>query len=136
MSRLLDMTGEYRLESVATLEGLEQVHELFADVSEPVEHLDLMLFETAAVEVIGNAIEHGRPKPVEYVLKLQVTDDALVGELDETSETWPPALDGPMPDSSVESGRGLALVRAVLDDFSFERRGDHNIWRLRRNLAR
>lgn len=128
------MAGEYRLARTATLDALEPLHELFAGVDEPVGSMDLMLFETAVIEVVGNLIQHGRPPgEVRFDFTLQVTDTSLLGRIDETGETVAFNLDHPMPDASEESGRGLPLIRAVLDEFTFERAGGHNVWQLRRD---
>ena len=35
-----------------------------------------------------------------------------------------------MPDELAESGRGLALAMAAVDDLSYEREGGRNLWRL------
>lgn len=129
------MNGEYRLTGTAELASFEAVHELFAGITEPVESLDLMLFETAVVEVIGNLVQHGRPPgEVRFDLVVHVTDESLLGTVTESGETVPPELSDAMPEPSVESGRGLPLIRAVLDEFKFERVDDRNYWRLRRSL--
>lgn len=128
------MAGEYRLARTATLDALEPLHELFAAVHEPVESMDLMLFETAVIEVVGNLIQHGRPPgEVQFDFILEVTDESLLGRIDETGETVTIDLNNPMPDPSVESGRGLPLIRAVLDEFRFERTRGRNMWVLRRD---
>lgn len=127
------MAGDYHLEGRATLEALDDVHALFERITEPVASIDLMLFETAVVEVIGNVVAHGQlPGEVDYVLDLEVADGELVGVVRESGKTWPVDLDTLMPPESAESGRGLPLIRAVLDDFSFAREGDSSVWRLRR----
>ena len=95
---------------------------------------DRMRFETAVIEVAGNIVAHatdGLSSKVAIELTLtalpdSVTacfrDDGGAAELDLASTR--------MPDTSAESGRGLALARALTDDLTYERAGAANIWRL------
>lgn len=130
------MGGEYVLHGTATLEALDQVHYLFEQVSEPVSSADLMLFETAVVEVIANLIKHGRPpEAVPFDLRLEVTPEALAAVIDDWSTSATPYLRHEMPPTEDISGRGLPLVWAVVDDFSVETVDGHHVWRLRRNRS-
>ena len=38
-----------------------------------------------------------------------------------------------LPDEMAESGRGLWLAKATLDDLQYARAGDRNTWKLVRN---
>ena len=96
----------------------------------------LMLFETALGEIGSNVLTHGRPAgrdiPVEYALVLDGT--SAVASL---TDGGPPAhehLGREMPDGDSESGRGLAMARALLDDLGYERDGNLNRWRLVKKL--
>lgn len=127
------MIGEYGLHATATFEALAQVHHLFEQISEPVAAQDLMLFETAVIEVVGNLIKHGRPPgEVPFDLRVEVAPDALVAEVDDWSAADTPYLHHEMPSAEDVSGRGLPLIWAVVDDFSVETRDGHHVWRLRR----
>lgn len=127
------MVGEYELHTTATLEALALVHDLFARVAEPVSPEDLMLFETAVVEVVGNLIKHGRPPgAVRFDLRLEVGPDAVSAVIDDWSTAATPYLHHEMPSAEDVSGRGLPLIWAVVDDFTVETARDHHVWRLRR----
>ena len=127
------MAGEYALRGRATLDVLAQVHQLFDEISETVAPQDLMLFETAVVEVIGNLIKHGRPPgEVPFDLSLTVEEHALAAVIDDWSSAGTPYLENGMPDADDISGRGLPLVWALVDEFTVEDVDGHHLWRLRR----
>jgi serine/threonine-protein kinase RsbW len=43
-------------------------------------------------------------------------------------------LERSMPDTSSETGRGLAMARSLLDELGYEREGEVNKWRLMKRL--
>jgi serine/threonine-protein kinase RsbW len=58
------VTGDYLLEGLAVPESLNLLHDLLERVGREHPDLDagdLMMFETAVIEVAGNVVEHGRP---------------------------------------------------------------------------
>lgn len=82
-------------------------------------------------------VQHtGEPDGVELTVDLRVTPDLLEATL---TDTAPPAeidWDGvEMPDAESESGRGLALSTAALDQLRHYSDERGNTWRLRRSLA-
>jgi anti-sigma regulatory factor (Ser/Thr protein kinase) len=34
-----------------------------------------------------------------------------------------------------ESGRGLALINALVDELSYERENEHNLWKIMRRIS-
>jgi serine/threonine-protein kinase RsbW len=128
------MTGEYVLEGLAVPETLNRLHDLLEEVGREHSDLgpdDLMLFETAVIEVAGNVVEHGRPPGiVSWSFRLEVRPDRLEGRLSDSGEEYPGGTWGTsMPDDPMqESGRGLALATAMLDSLSYERVDDANQW--------
>jgi serine/threonine-protein kinase RsbW len=95
---------------------------------------DRMLFELAVLEVAGNIVQHGESETgaVEVRLDLRATDEDLVATFRDSAD--PPILDlssVSMPGSEAESGRGLALALAALDELT-HLTDDGNTWRLRR----
>lgn len=125
------MAGDYRVDTLAVPETLNLLHDLLDRVRDDhpdVEGTDLMLFETAVIEIANNVVEHGRPPgTIRYTFVLDVEHDRLLGRL---SDGGPPLAecerDMPGPDS--EHGRGLALARIALDDLTYERVDQHNEW--------
>ena len=125
------MAGEYRVDTLAVPETLNLLHDLLDRVrleNPDVEGTDLMLFETAVIEIANNVVEHGRPPgTIRYSFTLDVEADQLLGRLRDGG----PPLEGSeraMPDTDSETGRGLALARVALDDLDYERVDDHNEW--------
>jgi serine/threonine-protein kinase RsbW len=130
------MTGDYLLEGLAVPESLNLLHDLLDLVGREhpeIDSADLMLFETAVIEVAGNVVEHGKPQGnVAWTFQLEVQDDRLEARLSDSGEEYPGGTWGTtMPaDPMQEDGRGLALATAVLDALSYERRGTVNHWRM------
>lgn len=130
----------YELEGLAIPAELDRVHALVerARVEHPeVSARDLMLFETALIEVAGNVVEHGRPPGrVHWHLVLRVGAAAIEAELIDTSEASEIPLDTEMPDEAATSGRGIAIAVATLDSMTLRRVGNENHWLLVRRLPR
>ncbi|MBF4615729.1 ATP-binding protein [Curtobacterium sp. VKM Ac-1376] len=114
------------------------VHEFLAGVWEhepTVSAEDRMALELAIVELTSNVIEHGsRPSGISCELRLEIGDErfqALLSD-DGVAATVDTEAAG-LPDDLAESGRGLALVRMVVDDLRYERVADRNRWTVRRD---
>jgi serine/threonine-protein kinase RsbW len=128
------MTGEYLLQGLAVPESLNLLHDLLEEVGREHPDLDpgdLMLFETAVIEVAGNVVEHGQPQGrVSWTFRLAVLPDRLEGSLSDSGEEYPGGTWGTeMPDDLLqEDGRGLALATAVLDRLDYRRADDVNHW--------
>jgi serine/threonine-protein kinase RsbW len=99
---------------------------------------DRIRFETAVIEVLGNIVEHAYEldaAPADalrrFDVSLSATSDELVARFGDNG--IPMAIDlseVTMPGVDAESGRGLALAVAALDDLSYERVDGRNLWRL------
>jgi serine/threonine-protein kinase RsbW len=134
------MSGDYLLDGLAVPESLNLLHDLLEQVGQDHPELapsDLMLFETAVIEVAGNVVEHGQPSgQVRWRFRLAVHEDSLEASLSDSGEEYPGGAWGTdMPDAMEEDGRGLALATAVLDSLVYERSGEVNQWSMVRRLA-
>jgi serine/threonine-protein kinase RsbW len=124
-------------------ESLDLVHpalDQLWSVHEEIPEHDRFRFETAVVEVFANIVEHAFREDADLPatqearrldLVLAVRSGAV--EADFSDNGLPVALDlsgVTMPDPDAESGRGLAMAIASLDDLSYERREGRNRWRL------
>jgi serine/threonine-protein kinase RsbW len=135
------VTGDYVLEGLAVPETLNLLHDLLERVGR--EHADLdagdlMMFETAVIEVAGNVVEHGHPPGrVTWAFRLSVLPDRLEAQLSDSGEEYPGGTWGhEMPtDLLQEDGRGLALATAVLDSLEYERSSGVNHWTMLRHRA-
>ncbi len=125
------MAGDYRVDTLALPETLGLVHELLDRVRAErpdVAATDLMLLETAVIEIATNVVEHGRPPgAVHYSFTLEVRNDQLLGRLHDEGPPLPES-ERPMPDTDSEDGRGLAIARVALDDLDYRRVDGHNEW--------
>jgi serine/threonine-protein kinase RsbW len=112
-------------------EMLEQLWEERGDVDE----MDRFAFETALVELTANVIQHATSTTaVVCRLGVSIDDDALRAHLVDTAD--PPGIDTSpreMPDEFAESGRGLALIQALVTTFEYERSASRNVWSLCRD---
>jgi serine/threonine-protein kinase RsbW len=135
------VTGDYVLEGLAVPESLDLLHDLLERVGSEhpdIDAGDLMMFETAVIEVAGNVVEHGRPPgDVTWAFRLSVRPDRLEAQLSDSGEEYPGGTWGTsMPtDLLQEDGRGLALATAVLDALEYERSAGVNHWTMRRGRA-
>lgn len=94
---------------------------------------DRMLFRLAVSEVATNVVEHAAARePIHVTVELDADADAFSAVFTDTAD---PALIDlgavSMPGEDAESGRGLAIALATLDELVHERDGG-NTWRLRR----
>ncbi|TCL80129.1 MULTISPECIES: ATP-binding protein [unclassified Rathayibacter] len=121
-------------------DDIELVHDLldslFGECAD-VGARDRMEFETALVELVSNVIQHAvSTTAVLCRLVVSVDDEALRAELVDTAD--PPGVDtGPreMPDAFAESGRGIALIQALVTAFDYERTASRNLWSIRKDRA-
>jgi serine/threonine-protein kinase RsbW len=137
------VTGEhYELAGIAVPGDMEQLHDLLEQASAEHPHVpaaDVMMFETAVMELANNVVEHGRPEgQVRWQFSLRVLPDALTARLSDSGEEYPGWHTTGVPDmpgETAESGRGLALASAVLDELDYQRVDGVNTWVMRRNLT-
>lgn len=127
--------SEYVIEALAVPETIGDLHELLALVGREnadVSATDLMMFETAVIEIAANVVEHGRPEgQVFYTFRLWLLDDRIEAALsDSGDELYDKPLVATLPNEMAERGRGLALAEAVLDELVYERRDERNTWKM------
>jgi len=91
----------------------------------------------SVIEIVGNIVEHAYLADGDttggrrFDILLGATDDRILAHLGDNG--LPVALDlsgAAMPDEFAESGRGLALAMAALDDLTYERVEGRNRWDL------
>jgi serine/threonine-protein kinase RsbW len=130
---------EYVLEGFAVPDQLDAVHTLLARAADDhpeLDPMDVMLFETAIIEIANNVVEYGRPEgEVRWKFTIRVREDAIEAGLDDTGQTFTPSQGNDMPGEDAEGGRGLAIAEAVLDQIEFTRVGETNHWRMVRRLG-
>ncbi|WP_168627583.1 ATP-binding protein [Cryobacterium sp. BB307] len=121
-------------------DDVETVHDLLASLwseAPQVTNGDRIRFETALIELAANVMTYAVPGgTVECTLLIEVTDVRIIATLTDSGyEADIPLTDGRMPGELQEAGRGLLLMRALVDEIEYTREGDLNRWRIARNLA-
>ena len=131
------MAGEsYRLAGLAVPEELDRLHGLLEQVAAEHPELpsqDVMMLETAVMEIANNVIEHGRPSGrVTWTFEVEV-GPALVARLRDSGEQYLGTLRTDLPDPLAEDGRGLALAGRAVDELTYDRDGEVNVWTMVRH---
>lgn len=125
----------------ATPEAIEAVHTELDALWEDapfVPDTDRMTFATAVIEAASNVVQHAVPEtaaPVELGVDICVRQTSLKAQVSAIGAAHPDftATDPGMPGEDAESGRGLALIRALVTTVTFTRQDDTNVWTLSRN---
>jgi serine/threonine-protein kinase RsbW len=122
----------------ATAETIEAVHadldRLASDV-DFVPDAEWMAFATAVVEAANNVVRHAVPADgaqlqlgVEIIIRPRRLE-ARISELGAApSQLEPDGAQMPAAGEDLESGWGLALIRALVSTVTFERQGETNVW--------
>jgi serine/threonine-protein kinase RsbW len=136
------VAGDHTLTGLAVPEGLDELHDLLEQVGAQhpdVSSADLMLFQTAVIEIAGNVVEHGQPPGgVHWTFSIDVLTDRIEATLADDGKPFEDTralADAEMPDTEAEDGRGFALASQVLDELSYERRGGANVWAMVRRRS-
>ena len=121
-------------------DDVEVVHKLlssvWADRPEVVDK-DRFSFETAIVELTSNVIRHGDTgSGISCLITISVFDDRIEALLVDTGKIAKVDLTkAVMPHEFAESGRGIPLIKALVDTISYARDGDLNTWQFARKLT-
>ncbi|MBB1484469.1 ATP-binding protein [Tessaracoccus sp. MC1865] len=125
------------LAETALIERVLEAYELLRQGWPSGDEEDHQLFALALSEVTTNIIQHSRTDTaVTLTARMTLTPEGAGACL--TDDAIPAHLDWDsiaMPEADSESGRGLALAQAVLDEFSHEPSPGGNIWRLGRSFG-
>jgi serine/threonine-protein kinase RsbW len=129
---------EHHLTALAEPASLERVHALlqalWSDDSE-VTAPDRLLFETAVIEIAGNIAQHAPDgRPLEFTLLLRLCPTRLEAEFRDRGRRVDVDLDAAaLPDALAESGRGLAITLAAVDELRYHRHDGRNVWHIVRH---
>lgn len=96
--------------------------------------------QLAVCEAVENVLQHGyQGEPGEIRLKAMAAPGALTVEIVDRAPAFDPTRYPVDPIATLGEarvgGRGLLMMRRVMDDISYERRGRQNILRLTKNRA-
>ncbi len=121
-------------------DDVNRVHEFLAEVWEDVPSIEMMDrfgFETALVELAANIFRHADSgEGLECSVRLETDGSRIVAVLTDSGVKGNVYLgDHDMPDVMEESGRGLLLIKALVDELHYERQGEVNRWRISKKLV-
>ena len=131
-----DVLARRTLRQAAVPTAIDAVH---AELDELWDHasfvpdMDRMTFATAVIEAASNVVQHAVPEstaPVELGVDISVTPVRLEAHVSAFGAAVPDAIDTDpaMPGGDAESGRGLALIRALVTTVTFKRQDGTNTW--------
>jgi serine/threonine-protein kinase RsbW len=120
-------------------DDVDDVHALLESVwrdSAHVLELDRISFETALIELASNVIRHADSgHGVTATLTIEVSGDQIKANLKDSGKPGNIELGNrSMPTDLSESGRGIALIQALVDELNYERDANHNHWQIIRKL--
>jgi serine/threonine-protein kinase RsbW len=138
---MTDVLARRNFRSEATPESVDAVHGQLDDLWEDapfVPDMDRMTFATAVIEAAANVVQHAKPEsadPVELGVELCIRQSSLRAKVSAYGAASPAiGNDDPaMPGEDAESGRGLALIRALVTTVTFTRQDGTNTWILDRD---
>ena len=98
---------------------------------------DRFSFETAIVELTSNVIRHGDTgSGISCLITVKIFDDRIEAILVDTGKIAKiDFAEATMPDELAESGRGIPLIKALVDTISYARDGDLNRWQFARKFT-
>jgi serine/threonine-protein kinase RsbW len=128
----MNARADLELTAPAEPESLELVHSLLGEfwtLSEDIGLHERIRFETAIMEIANNIAEYAGTDEFTLVL----TDTG--GEIEALfRDAGPPIAFDPtrrqLPDDMAESGRGIALACAAVDEVHYSHENHQNLWRL------
>ncbi|BDZ44827.1 ATP-binding protein [Naasia aerilata] len=120
-------------------DDVDTVHSMLSSVWEEnstVPAIDRFSFETALVELASNVMRHADPgSGISCRLAITVFPDRIEATLTDSGKPGDVQLVGrAMPDELSESGRGIPMIRALVDDLDYSREEGSNSWRISRHL--
>ncbi|WP_164204533.1 ATP-binding protein [[Micrococcus luteus] ATCC 49442] len=133
---MTEVLAQRSFRGLAAAEAIEAVHDeldgLWNDAPF-VQDMDQMTFTTAVIESASNIVQHALPakakRPVELGVDISVQPTLLQARV---SAFYAKPPFGPLspgtPDDESESGRGLALIEALVTTVTFERQDGTNTW--------
>ena len=121
-------------------DDVDVVHRLLNSVwvdKPKVADADRYSFETAIIELTSNVIQHGDTgSGVSCLITINVFDDRIEALLIDTGKIADiDVTEAVMPDVLAESGRGIPLIKALVDTLTYARVGDLNSWQFARKFT-
>ena len=121
-------------------DDVDAVHNLLNSVwidRPKVADVDRFSFDTAMVELTSNVIRHGDTgSGISCSITINVREDRIEATLVDTGKIAQVELEkAAMPDELAESGRGIPLIKALVDTISYTRDRNLNRWQIARKFT-
>lgn len=131
-------SGDYTITIATPADDIDVVHDMLEDVwakTPSVSATDRVSFETALIELSSNVIRHADDgSGIKCVLTVGVSDARIEARLTDTGVASDVEIaERTMPEAFAESGRGIALIKALVDEVEYVRSGSINQWRISRS---
>jgi serine/threonine-protein kinase RsbW len=136
---MTDVLARRSFRGLSTADAIDSVHDELEGLWQDapfVQDVDQMTFTTAVIEAASNIVQHAEPAtaaPVELGVDISVQSTLLRAHVS-AFHAKPPfgPMDPGTPDDDSESGRGLALIQALVTTVTFQREDGTNTWILSR----
>lgn len=132
--------GRHTLHLIVPPGDVDAVHALLADVWADVPDIPMMerfKFETALLELASNVVKHADGgSGLWCTVEIDATAEGIEATVVDDGEPSDAEILVPrdMPEDLSESGRGLAIIQALVDALSYTREGTTNHWRISRRF--
>lgn len=133
---MTELLARRSFRGLAVPDAIDSVHDELDGLWEDapfVEAMDQMTFTTAVIESASNIVQHAQPAKVQRPVELGVDIEVRTTMLRACVSAYyakPPfgPLEPGTPGDDSESGRGLALIEALVTMVTFERQDGTNTW--------
>lgn len=121
-------------------EDVNSVHEFLEEIwseNSQISMRDRFSFETALIELTSNIIFYAQEHSgVACEILINTSADRIEAVISDDGDLVELALDEHMmPDEYAESGRGIPLIKILVNDLSYDREGHLNKWVMRKELT-
>ncbi len=129
----------YKRDLTVPPDDIFDVHEFLRNVWEEKSSLsetDRYSIETAIIELTSNIFQYSEVAGrIACNIVIEIEDEKVSVTITDNGELAVLELDEHiMPDEFSESGRGIALIRALVDEFTFDTTENKNQWRLSKRI--
>lgn len=129
----------YQRELSVPPDDLEVVHEFFKGIwveNSHVSNRDRNSIETAIIEITANIISYSSATAgIKCEIVLEIGEQSVNATITDNGDLAELEIDEHiMPDEFSESGRGIPLIRALVDEFSYENRNKENTWKISKRI--
>ena len=134
-----EMTS-YQRHLTAPPEDIDAVHEFLRDIwaeNPQISMRDRFSFETALIELTSNVILYSETTSgVDCDILVNTWADRIDAIVFDNGELVNLELsDYKMPDENAETGRGIPMIKGLVNHLSYDRDGSLNKWTITRNLT-